>query len=216
MRYFVPAMMVLALGACQTKVPDSGAGVGFGGYSSYEQQRAARDAQLQGRTAQNGTQNSGQTQKTVQTQPVSNNNTGISDEQNFDAVSGRESIESDKERLARQKAQYVVIEPTAVPTGNGGGGATVVEFALSTTNRVGQSIYSRSTVFAQSRFVRNCLKYPSPDLAQAEFLKAGGPKKDRKGLDPDGDGFACSWDPQPFRNARKAAAATPVIPAEEG
>ena len=24
---------------------------------------------------------------------------------------------------------------------------------------------------------------------------------EERGLDPDGDGFACSWDPSPFRNA---------------
>ncbi len=212
MRLFVPALMVLALGACDPKVPDSGAGVGFGGYSSYEQQQAAREAELRGQTAPPSDAISGETVTTTtppaeQTQQVatpaaSTNNVGISDEQDFGAVSGRESIESDRERLEQQRAQYVQIEPTAVPTGGGGRGASVVEFALSTTNRVGDAQYRRSKVFAQSRFIKNCLKYPSPDLAQAEFLKNGGPQKDRSGLDPDGDGFACSWDPQPFRNAK--------------
>jgi hypothetical protein len=213
MRLYVPAIMVLALGACGPKVPDSGAGVGFGGYTNYEQQRAAREAELRGQTAPPSNAVSGETVTTrppppppVETQQVATpatntNNVGISDEQDFDAVSGRESIESDRDRLEQQRAQYVQIQPTAVPTG-GGRGASVVEFALSTTNRVGDAQYRRSTVFAQSRFIKNCLKYPSPDLAQAEFLQSGGPQKDRKGLDPDGDGFACSWDPQPFRNAK--------------
>ena len=39
---------------------------------------------------------------------------------------------------------------------------------------------------------------PKPQQIKA-FLEAGGPKRDRKGLDPDGDGFACAWDPRPFR-----------------
>ncbi len=50
---------------------------------------------------------------------------------------------------------------------------------------------------------RNCAKYGSPDLAQMAFLSKGGPKRDRMGLDPDGDGYACSWDPAPFRQAVK-------------
>ena len=38
----------------------------------------------------------------------------ISDEQDFSAVSSRETIESDKERLARNRAQYQVVQPTAI------------------------------------------------------------------------------------------------------
>ena len=43
----------------------------------------------------------------------------------------------------------------------------------------------------------------SDAAAQEAFLKAGGPERDRYGLDPDGDGFACRWDPTPFRAAIK-------------
>jgi hypothetical protein len=38
-------------------------------------------------------------------------------------------------------------------------------------------------------------------MAQIAFLERGGPKRDTLGLDPDGDGFACYWDPAPFRKA---------------
>jgi len=62
-------------------------------------------------------------------------------------------------------------------------------------------LYSRSTILAQSRFNKNCAKYASSDQAQLAFLKAGGPQRDGLGLDPDGDGFACYWDPAPFRLA---------------
>ncbi len=48
----------------------------------------------------------------------------ISDEQNFNAVAERESIESDAARLAQNRAQYVVIQPTALPQREGGGGAS--------------------------------------------------------------------------------------------
>ena len=122
---------------------------------------------------------------------------GISDEQDFAAVSARETIESDKERIARNRAQYTVIQPTAVPERTDTG-PNIVQFALSTTHNPGTQMYSRSSI----RFTNPdaaCARYASPDLAQQAFLAAGGPDRDRKGLDPDGDGYACAWDPRPFR-----------------
>ncbi|MFT4014001.1 MAG: hypothetical protein QM682_11470 [Paracoccus sp. (in: a-proteobacteria)] len=46
---------------------------------------------------------------------------------------------------------------------------------------------------------RNCAGYPSADAAQRAFIAAGGPVLDPRGMDPDGDGFACGWDPRPLR-----------------
>ena len=66
---------------------------------------------------------------------------------------------------------------------------------------LGSPVYSRFPIGGQSRFLRNCDKYPSSDMAQIAFLERGGPKRDTLGLDPDGDGFACYWDPAPFRKA---------------
>ena len=129
---------------------------------------------------------------------------GISDEQDFGAVSDRESIESDAERIANNRQQYIVIEPTDLPSRPGNLGPSIVDFALATNNPVGQPLYSRVTLLSNSRFNRNCAKYSSSDLAQQDFLSKGGPQRDRKGLDPDGDGFACYWDPSPFRAARRA------------
>ena len=37
--------------------------------------------------------------------------------------------------------------------------------------------------------------------AQIDFLAKGGPERDRLGVDPDGDGYACAWNPAPFRAA---------------
>lgn len=130
---------------------------------------------------------------------------GISDEQNFDAVSGRETIESDAERIAANRQQYVVIEPTDLPTRPGSLGPSIVDYALATNNSVGEPLYSRTPILGGSRFEHNCAKYASPALAQQDFLAKGGPKRDRLGLDPDGDGFACYWDPAPFRAARRAS-----------
>jgi hypothetical protein len=124
----------------------------------------------------------------------------ISDENDFGAVSARETIQSDKARIERNKAQYTVDQPTALPSRSGAEGPNIVQYALSATNNVGEQVYKRSSL-GLSNPDRNCAKYPSPDLAQQAFLEAGGPDRDRKGLDPDGDGFACSWDPRPFRSA---------------
>ena len=124
---------------------------------------------------------------------------GISDEQSFAAVTSRETIESDKARIERNRAQYQVIEPTALPQRRGSGGPNIVEYALQTNNPVGQTIYSRMNPMRGSLNARACAKYASPDLAQQAFLEAGGPESDRKSLDPDGDGYACDWDPAPFR-----------------
>ena len=124
----------------------------------------------------------------------------ISDEQNFDAVASRESIESDKERLARQREQYVVIEPTALPQRGGASGPNIVEFALATQHAPGTQVYRRSGIRLTS-YERACGRFTSADLAQEGFLASGGPDRDPKGLDPDGDGFACGWDPRPFRAA---------------
>jgi hypothetical protein len=150
---------------------------------------------------------------TATTTPPPVSGSGISDENDFNAVASRETIESDAARIAANAAAYEQVQPTALPDRPVDDAALIVEFALSTTNSVGQSVYKRSGVFAQSRFERNCAKYPSQDKAQEAFLKAGGPKRDGKGLDPDGDGFACYWDPAPFRSARMGAISTqPVVP----
>lgn len=135
--------------------------------------------------------------------PTGGGTTAISDEQDFGAVSGRQTIESDAERLARQRAAYEVVQPTAVPTRPGDTGPNIVAYALNTSNALGQRIYGRSSFNADSKFLRACASYTSSDRAQQDFLANGGPQKDPKGVDPDGDGFACYWDPTPFRAAAR-------------
>jgi hypothetical protein len=127
-------------------------------------------------------------------------NVGISDEQDFNAVAARETIESDAERIARNRAEYVVVEPGALPQRPGDTGPNIVEFALATNHAPGVQLYKRGGISLRDQDAA-CAKYASPDLAQQAFLERGGPERDRLGVDPDGDGFACSWDPRPFRTA---------------
>ncbi|SFP05561.1 hypothetical protein [Tranquillimonas alkanivorans] len=240
MRLLCGVAAALALTACAPTIPDSGAGVGFGDYNSYEAARLAREAELRGDrpaaptmwegpldatgagSAAAGTSSdaisaeelsaaglpvgeratpSFDRPETAPSARVDINNPGISDEQSFEAVSSRETIESDRERLEAQREAYEVIRPEPLPTRRGDTGPNIVQYALNTSNDVGEQVYRRIGIAKESRFLRNCAEYASSDLAQQDFLARGGPERDRKGLDPDGDGFACYWDPTPFRRA---------------
>lgn len=131
--------------------------------------------------------------------PVIINNPGISSEQDFGSVSARRSIEGDAARLAANRQQYEVVAPTDLPSRRGASEPNVVAYALQTTHPVGTRVHRRVNIASASKFRRNCAAFSSDDDAQAEFLALGGPRRDRKGLDPDGDGYACGWDPAPFR-----------------
>lgn len=125
----------------------------------------------------------------------------ISDEQDFDAVSSRQTIESDASRLKAQREAYLEIRFSELPERDEGSPPSIVEFALSTSHAVGEGIWSRSGAFTEQRYQRNCASFANDDLAQEAFLANGGPRRNWKGLDPDGDGFACGWDPKRFRDS---------------
>ena len=139
--------------------------------------------------------------------PIPLEDVDISDEQDFQAVAARETIESDAARIEANRARYEIVAPEDLPVRPGDSMSLVVEFALATTNPKGQPLYRRPKISREAKFNRNCAKYTSSDLAQEAFLRRGGPKRDPMGMDPDGDGFACYWDPEPFRQARLAAEA---------
>lgn len=208
MRKAIPVLAVLALSACSPEVPDSAAGVGFDSYSEYS---AQRDRALQQDLTVRPLDDT-QANAAVAGEPLSavappaapvvrTNNPGLSDEQSFSAVTARESIESDRARLEAQRQEYTFIAPQPLPDRRVETGPNIVRYALSTSNRVGEPQYRRSRALSRSRYLSNCARYASADLAQQAFLSAGGPQSDRLGLDPDGDGFACFWDPTPFRTA---------------
>ena len=192
-------------------------GVGFGSYEDYIQAREEREAALAGNNIAVeqsvlppvGSETTSQDVQVAEAAPEaaapvilpSTDNPGISDEQDFEAVSSRETIESDRERIAAQRETYVQVEATALPSRSSSNRPNIVIYALDTTNNVGQKVYNRTNLLGASVSERACARYTSADLAQEEFLASGGPKRDRRNLDPDGDGFACDWDPRPFRLA---------------
>lgn len=241
MRITLGLVALAALAACAPAVPDSGAGVGFQNYSTYEQQKAARDAALArgalpppdavsseplSATGQAASAAASDDAATIAAEaraaldaaaansgviplqaspsnpaPAIENAVGISEENNFEAVGAERSIAEDAARIANNRAQYQVVQPQAIGNRPNDVGPNIVEYALSSKQPVGTSVYRRLGLNAASKFERNCAQYPSADQAQLDFLRRGGPEKDRLGLDPDGDGYACGWDPRPFRNA---------------
>jgi hypothetical protein len=222
MRMWLVLAVVAVAGCAQPPVPDSAAGVGFGSYSEYLR---AREAGLRGtgpvpmpvspeRTAAAPVAAAPAPPPAVASAPIGAplpsataaavppvtgpGSPAISDEQDFNAVAARETIESDAERRRRQQAQLVVVQPTAVPVRTGPSGPNVVEYALATRHDPGVKIYQRFPIRFRSPEAA-CAAFASNDLAQEAFLARGGPERDPLGLDPDGDGYACGWDPRPFR-----------------
>ena len=237
-RIYIPMLAIGAfavLSACSPTIPDSGAGVGFGDYNEFERAQAARDAALTGGAlpppqavssetlapaaasgiaqataapaAASGVVNASPTNAA----PVLRAG-GISAENDFNAVSGQRSIEGDAAKRAQNQQQYQVIQPTALPTRRGNAGPNIVAFALAAKNAKGQRVYRRNGFNAERKYQRACSGFASQDQAQQAFLSAGGPVKDRSGMDPDGDGFACAWDPAPFRRAVAPAAPSVTAP----
>lgn len=224
MRRVLPVLSLAVLAACQSgsEMP----GVGFGDYQTYLNEREGGAAPAVGGTALSagtvtsaplgsapppapvpstlGTTTPMMTASAPPTGPAvpAPDHVGISDENDFSAVASRETIESDKARIAANRASYVQVQPTALPERTGDTGPNIVEYALQATNRLGESVFRRSSL-ALANHDRACAGYASPDLAQQDFLRRGGPRRDPKNLDPDGDGFACAWDPTPFQTAAR-------------
>lgn len=79
----------------------------------------------------------------------------------------------------------------------------VAAFAIRTTHAPGQRQWRRNPLRRSN--TADCATFESRDLAQDAFLREGGPERDRLGLDPDGDGFVCGFDPSGFRSEAAAA-----------
>ncbi len=101
----------------------------------------------------------------------------------------REAFAARMAQIAAQRQEVTTASVPDVPSVN------VAAYARSTSNAVGQSVYSRSGK-------KGSCNYPSSVDAQRVFLESGGPANDPKGLDPDGDGFACSFNPAIYRQIR--------------
>lgn len=177
MRIYLAICGALALAGCVTTEQKSG--VGFGSYETYAQQQAG--------LAQ---------ERNAPAEPQFATATGAP----LAGIPATPEPVSTRVAAAPQRQARQVVEPKPVPA-RVATGPNVVEYSLSTTNAVGESLYRRSGLTGQSALARKCFAYRSEDAAQEAFLKAGGPKTDRLGIDPDGDGFACDFNPAIYRAA---------------
>lgn len=76
------------------------------------------------------------------------------------------------------------------------------EYARVNMQAPGTRVYARPVGYgAVNANPQACAAYPDPTAAQTAFLAQGGPAVDPLGLDPDGDGFVCGWNPAPYRSA---------------
>ncbi len=101
--------------------------------------------------------------------------------------------------LASARGRLVVVQPGPLPEHPQG--VNIALYAQQTTHAVGERRYDRS-IGARVTSAGNCGRFRDADAAQRAFLAGGGPERDRYGIDPDGDGFACRWDPAPYRALR--------------
>ncbi|SMO37041.1 hypothetical protein [Paracoccus laeviglucosivorans] len=99
-------------------------------------------------------------------------------------------------------ATVAVIPTNARPVTAGGAypGSTpvLVRYAHQERQNPGTTTYRR-TGGSVAAAARSCSGYSSADHAQRAFIAAGGPILDPRGMDPDGDGYVCGWDPRPLR-----------------
>ena len=122
----------------------------------------------------------------------------VSDEQDFASVVQRETIESDIQRIKENEENLLIYDPIDHPEKTGQ--SDVVSFALNTKHTPGTVLFRRNTLFfSRDQYLERCNAYIDSEAAQQAFLDAGGPEEDELKLDPDGDGFACSWNPVKYR-----------------
>ncbi|CUH61251.1 hypothetical protein [Thalassobacter stenotrophicus] len=215
MRSIVLSVSVLALMACTPPVPESGVGFDTLGRSEREQQLqtgiapqpttvlppvAVGPLDPVDPAAQIAAEATEALAETAPQSPVLNrNNPEISQEQDFEVVAAERDIEADAARIAAARQQFQLVRPKELePVGDTG--PNIIQYALSASHPVGQKLYRRGNPFAAARLETKCAGYRTADVAQEQFLAAGGPSRDRLGLDPDGDGYACDWDPATFRD----------------
>ncbi|MHA3913777.1 hypothetical protein [Halovulum sp. GXIMD14793] len=116
-------------------------------------------------------------------------------------ASSQETQKRQREAAAQireeNRQKLVVINPEPVPNVNVN--ANVIKFARETTHPKGTKVYNRPSFRDRLQSASVCRRFKTNDEAQRQFLANGGPTTDRYNLDPDGDGFACNFDPEGYR-----------------
>ena len=116
------------------------------------------------------------------------------------SLSTLEQQNIDKEKAAKklEDARKERIEIEVENSVNNSDYVNVAKYARNTKNTKGEKVYTRLSFSIYNNW-NECSKFRTQDDAQRTFIKAGGPYNDKFNLDPDGDGFACEWDPEIYR-----------------
>lgn len=107
----------------------------------------------------------------------------------------------DPETGERLESSSVVVRPAPEPVARATQTDALTRYALSQRHAPGVAVYPRADGSAEMA-ARACARFPNQNAAQLMFITAGGPEQDPYGVDPDGDGFVCGWDPTPYRIAQ--------------
>jgi hypothetical protein len=126
----------------------------------------------------------------------------VSNQQDFLAVLNRQA------QGAQGSAPVATIQTapvTGIPDPDVQAGPNIMAYALAFDHPVGAERFRRMNPLRWRQWENACLQFRTQEDAQRAFLSAGGPERDPGNLDPDGDGYACWWDPAPYRRAMQAA-----------
>ena len=102
-----------------------------------------------------------------------------------------------KESLMEAREKRIIILSNSEENLSQNSEVNVAVYARQTTHSIGDRKYTRMKV--KSKKIDPCLRFQTGDDAQRFFLSNSGPVKDFWNLDQDGDGFACKWNPEPYR-----------------
>ena len=125
---------------------------------------------------------------------------GVLDLSQFSQEQQKFEREEAAKRREKLKAGRVVLEASRkekIATKS----VNLAVFARSVSNKLGEKIYYRNIVSSGDGSA--CKKFHNKNAAQIFFLENGGPKNDFHYIDPDGDGFACNWDPEIYRKIER-------------
>lgn len=125
----------------------------------------------------------------------------VSNEQDFLAVLNRPASPT----TGAQAGAVIATAPvTGIPDADVQAGPNIMAYALAFDHPVGVERFRRMNPLRWRQWEAACLQFRTQEDAQRAFLSAGGPQRDGGNLDPDGDGYACWWDPAPYRRAMQA------------